>query len=114
MVTRIKADSVSIDANAVEATVLELTPPTGKQYKVLELALQAAGAGYFRIYLNNDKICGPLDKDALAIDPRRILVDWVLNPGDVLKIVFTDTSGAANTGRYLIVYEETVTGGRAI
>lgn len=114
MTTRIKADSVSIAASAVEAEVLTLSPPSGKQYKILELALQASGSGYFRVYLNNDKICDPLDKDALAIDPRRILVDWLLREGDVLKIVFTDTSGAANTARYEIVYEEEVTTGRAI
>lgn len=108
---KIKGDSVSVSANAVEADVLTLTPPKDKVYKILELALEASGAGYFAIYFNSDKICEKLEKDALNIDKRRILVDWKLEEGDTLKIVFTDTSGSANTARYLIVYSEESAGG---
>ena len=106
MTIRIKGDSISINASAVEATVVEFSPPEGVEWHFLEITLQATGAGYYRIYINNEKICDKIDKDAAAIDARRILVDWSLKVGDVLKIVFTDTSGAANTARYLVVYSE--------
>ena len=106
MVVRIQADSVSIDANAKEASVVTLSPPEGKVYNILEIALGASGAGYFSIYIQNQRIAHPLDKDALALDSRRILVDWSLKQGEELKIVFTDKSGASNTAKYLIVFEE--------
>jgi len=103
---RIKADSVSITPNAVEAEVLKLEPRKDRKIQVLEIALKAVGDGFFTIYFNQEKICDPLEKNALEIDLRRILVDWELAYGDRLIIVFTDKSGATNTARYLIVYKE--------
>jgi len=103
---RIKADSVSISANAKEALVAEFTPPKDKKYQFLEIALKAVGAGYFSVYYNQERICDKIEKDALTIDERRILIDWELQYGDKVKIVFTDTSGATNTARYIVVYKQ--------
>jgi len=86
MVIRIEGDSVSISANAVEAPVKEFTPPSGKTYEFLEIALQSVGAGYFRVYFNTVLICDKIEKDALAIDSSRILVDWKLSEGDKISI----------------------------
>jgi hypothetical protein len=106
MVIRIEADTVSVPANAKEQLIASFTPPSGKVQNFLEIGLSASGAGYFSIYFSTEKICRKIEKTALDIDKRRILVDWSLKVGDRLDIVFTDTSGAANSASYIAVFEE--------
>jgi len=110
VVVRIEGNSVSISANAKEAEVVTLMPPEEKKYKVLEIALEATGDGYFSIYIGTNKICDKIERNALNIDKRRILVDWELSSSTPLKVVFTDESGSANTARYLIVFSEEAKG----
>ena len=103
---RILGDTKSISANATRATVVELQAPDGKKYKVVEIALKAAGTGYFEIFYDTHRICEKISKGSLDIDSRRIVVDWEIQPGHKLGIYFTEQSGSANTAYYLLVFEE--------
>ena len=104
-IIRLESYQATVSANS-KATVVELTPPQGHTYRILEIAFSLSGAGYFEIYINEQRLTEHLYKDAIDIDKRRILVNWELKQGDKLKIIAYDTSGSTNTATVFIVYED--------
>ena len=107
MVVRIISATKSIDANTANQTVLELTPPSDVKYKVLEIALAIDTGAYFDVFVGNRKICESIYGECLAIDNRRIVVDWEIVSHEPLKIIATNPTSSSVTAKVLIVYEET-------
>ena len=102
---RLLGKKVTVSANS-SATVIELSPPKDKVYRVIEVAFSLSGSGYFEVYINEQRIVEKIEKEAIDIDSRRIVVNWELRQGDKLKIIAKDTSGSSNTAACLVVFEE--------
>ena len=105
MVVKIASLQRTLPAGATETEIGVLSGKVGKRLDILEVLPVVPSNSYVYVYLEAEKVA-EIFGDLIAKDNRRILVNWSVLGGQVLKVTGTNgTTADAKVGA-LIVYDE--------
>jgi len=105
-VINIKPLSLSMPAStSIETAIAEITVPNGHKYSVLEVRAVLATGTTVYVYLENTRVAEFI-KGVSDIDVRRVVVNWLVDAGTMLRATGINTDGSAHVIGVELVYND--------
>ena len=105
MVIKIASIQMTLAAGSAETEIGILAGKVGKTLNILEILPVVPSNSYVYIYIEAERVAEVFG-DLISKDNRRILVNWSVAGGQILKVTATNGSTSAAVVGALIVYDE--------
>jgi len=105
VVIKIASLQKTLPPGSTETEIGSISGKVGKRIDVLEVLPVVPTNSYVYIYIEAERVAEVFG-DLIAKDNRRIVVNWSITGGQVLKVTGTNGSGSAAVVGALIVYDE--------
>lgn len=105
MVIKIASIQRTLPAGSGETEIGAIAGKVGKVLNILEILPVTPTNSYLYIYVESERVA-EIHGDLISKDNRRILVNWSIGGGQMLRVTGTNGSTTSSIVGCLIVYDE--------